>query len=454
MRFILFLTEFGFREKYKVYWRLPVLGIPIVALSGSVPMFVLPRFVLKLGLCVERQMGDMKLIDGGDVFGTFPQGFQIKFAITSKYLSHCATFAYRRVRDGIGAVHIFVANTDDGDRLLRSLQSKAVNCKFVCGDTTPEDLKTAATKWSNGDLDVLISTSIALVGNENPSCRYLVCARYFFDALQVVQAFGRLRKYMRSSTGQVCFAAPESLPDHRIKDDQHRYTRLFNGKLISEEDNALFKATMTSGGVREWMIDAASGTKACPLKKLSHSFGRNMDNCTAACLFCRTITINNVQVEANRRIESERRNEQATERVLGKLALCCLACTKSNCRGIPFFCGKDIKQHPLNRHICFKMNMCFQCGVSAHNRTQCFDKSFLNNIACCECWVFKGVPGSMHHETTDCAVKGRLRRLLSDHFLRFKIVGTFKDYLEGIYSSSHTFCEFMSSIEVKYMKKK
>jgi superfamily II DNA helicase RecQ len=189
-----------------------------------------------------------------------------------------------------------VANTDDGDRLLHSLKSKAVNCMFVCADTTPKDLKTAATKLSNGDLDVLISTSIALVGNENPSCRFLICAGYLFDAMQVVQAFGRLRKYMRSSAGQVCFAPP----DHRIKEDQHRYTRLFNGKLISEKNNALFKATMTSGGVHDWMIDAASGTKACPLKKLSLSFGKMIDNCTA-CLFCRTIPINKVQVTPHRK---------------------------------------------------------------------------------------------------------------------------------------------------------
>ena len=209
---------------------------------------------------------------------------------------------------------------------------------------------------------------------------------------------------------------------------------------------------MTSRGVRDWMIDAASGTKACPLKKLSQSFGKDIDNCTA-CLFCRSIPINKVQVEATRRINSERRNEQATERVLAKLALCCLACNGASCRGIPFFCGKDIKQHPLNRNICFKMNMCFQCGVSTHDRKYCFDRSFLNKIACCECWVFKDVPGSMRHESTDCPVKGRLRRLLSDNFLRFKVVGTFKDYLEGIYSSSHTFCEFLFSVEVKYMQK-
>ena len=38
----------------------------------------------------------------------------------------------------------------------------------------------------DGKLDVLISTSIALVGNENPLCRFVACAGYLFDAMRLV----------------------------------------------------------------------------------------------------------------------------------------------------------------------------------------------------------------------------------------------------------------------------
>jgi hypothetical protein len=73
---------------------------------------------------------------------------------------------------------------------------------------------------------------------------------------------------------------------------------------------------------------------------------------------------------------------------------------------------------PENRGCCFSWMNCYRCGVSNHDRkTQCFDKSYLNNIACCECWVFKNVPGSKRHDITDCSVHGRLRRLLSHHFM-------------------------------------
>ena len=45
-------SELSFRDKYKVYCRLPVLGIPIIALSGSLPLFAVGRFAKRLCLTV------------------------------------------------------------------------------------------------------------------------------------------------------------------------------------------------------------------------------------------------------------------------------------------------------------------------------------------------------------------------------------------------------------------
>jgi hypothetical protein len=44
-----------------------------------------------------------------------------------------------------------------------------------------------------------------------------------------------------------------------------------NEEFISSENFSLFKATMTSGGVRDWIIDATTGKKDCALKILSTS---------------------------------------------------------------------------------------------------------------------------------------------------------------------------------------
>jgi DEAD/DEAH box helicase len=444
-----FLTELSFREKYQVYWRLPVLGIPIIALSGSVPLFVLPRFATRLCLSCDKQMNDIKVIHGGVLFGHFPQGFRIKFSVTPRYIYQVASFAIRCVQEGGGAGHIFVVDKRDGDLLEQLITSKSVNCVFVSSDTPAEDLKAIAAKWGMGGFDILVSTSIALVGNENPACRFVACAGYLFDAMQVVQGFGRLRQYMRSPSGQIFFAAPEALPKQRIKDDEQRFTRLLNENLLSEGDYALFRQTMTSGGVCDWTMDAASGNHDCALKTLSRSFGKDMENC-GACHFCRNIPTRNTQAEATQRMTVERQNQQATERVLQKLTSCCLACNKTYCRGIPLLNGKGSKSLPENKGCCFLWKNCYQCGVSSHDRQLCFDKTYLNNVACCECWVFKNVPGSKHHAKTDCEVKGRLRRLLSYHFVNNQVKGSFKNFLEGIYTSSTSFCEFMSVIDCTY----
>jgi hypothetical protein len=65
-------SELAFRQKYRVYFHLSVLGIPIVAMSGSVPFFSVPRLVRRLCLSTNENLLDMKVIRGGDVIGEFP----------------------------------------------------------------------------------------------------------------------------------------------------------------------------------------------------------------------------------------------------------------------------------------------------------------------------------------------------------------------------------------------
>jgi hypothetical protein len=444
-------SELSFREKYKVCAQLPLLGIPILALSGSVPLFALPKLAHRLCLTITKDLADLKVIHGTDIVGDFPKGFAIRFSVAATYLNKVATFVVNKL-GAAGSFHVFVSEKDDGARLLDMLSSRC-DCKFISSNTNRGELNDVASKWRKGEFRVLISTSIALVGNENPMCRYIACAGYLYDSMQLVQAFGRLRSFMRSATGMIYFAAPETLSCVRMKDDEHRLTRLLNEKLVSNDDIQNFKSTMTSGGVQEWHMIASHGQVDCALKILSSTFGKMRTNC-GACPFCRRIPITTAQSEAACRIATNRRNEQSTGRVLEKLALICLVCKKDNCRGLPILKMGQTKTLPENRGCCFSLANCYQCGVSRHNRDHCFDKSYLNKIACCECWVFKGVPGSTRHETRHCPVKGRLRRLLSDHFLRFKVRTSFKDYIETIYTSSSTFCEFMSSIETKYMIQK
>ena len=119
--------------------------------------------------------------------------------------------------------HVLVARISDGHFLLENLSSR-FNCKFASSDSTPEELNQIAAEWCYGKLDVLISTTMGLVGNENPSCRHLVCVGYLYDLMQIVQFLGRLRNSMRKEFGKVMFVVPNSVSNKRIMDDNLRHT--------------------------------------------------------------------------------------------------------------------------------------------------------------------------------------------------------------------------------------
>ena len=359
-------------------------------------MFAIKRFSMYLGLSRNDGLCDLKVIIGSHVVDRFPQGFEIKVSITSRYVYVAAHFVKTKLESGRGlaAIHVVVAEKKDGIFLLQQFCTR-FNCKFVSSDSTHEEVNLTAAEWSKGQLDVLITTTMGLVGNENPSCRHLVSVGYLYDCMQIVQFLGRLRKTMRTEFGQVLFAVPEKLSDHRIRDDEYRYTRLLNEHIVTAQDHSDFKAVMTSGGVRDWLSYASQGQKGCAIKFLSASFGREMvDNC-GACHFCRTIPLTNLQTEAMHCIQQARYNESAARRVLTQLSTACLVCGNPACRGIPLLRGIGSKSLPENEQICFQWKMCYACGASTHDRSLCpFKKDYLNNRACCECWVFKGAAGA------------------------------------------------------------
>jgi superfamily II DNA helicase RecQ len=314
-------SELSFREKYKVFFDLPVLGIPIVALSGSVPTFAVSRLANRLGLSVRDDLSNIRVIHGDDIVGSFPEGFKLSVRVNEQYVSKVASFIINHL--GIapsraeGAAHVFVAEKGDGTCLFNIL-IKRYSCKLVTSDTPREEVSQTASEWRKGAFNVLITTSIALVGNENPQCRYLACAGYLYDSMQILQAFGRLRPYMRVASGAIMFAVSDNLSEHRIADDRRRFTRLLNENLVSSDDYSKYLATMTSSGVRQWLIEASEGQVGCALAILSKSFGKRRENC-GVCPYCRSIPLNKAQEEADQRIKLVRQQGQAAERVLRRM---------------------------------------------------------------------------------------------------------------------------------------
>jgi hypothetical protein len=408
---------------------------------------------------VTNDLSDMKIIHGGDVVGSFPKGFKITFTINENYVEEVALFVRDRLGQGTSttkeAVHVFVSNKSDGHLLLGLLSrdDPKKNCRFVSADNSKEEINQVAAEWGQSSFDILISTSIALVGNENPKCRHLACAGYLFDMMSMVQFFGRLRPYMRSSTGQVLVCVPSELPSPRKSEDGQRWTKLLNGKYMGYLDYSKYEAAMTSKGLFDWVTDATNGTSGCVLKKLSVAMGKvRNDNC-GACNSCRSAPLVVVQAVAENRIEEATSNGLACRSVLRGLEEQCLACNDKKCSGLAIK-KKDSKGNPIVS--CLKSNGCWTCGGvgKPHHRNSCFNRYYFQDKVCYDCWVWKHAPGAVPHDFGNCPVKHRLRRLLSYDYWKSvvdKEATPFQTYFELIYTSEESFCRFMAEVELKYM---
>jgi hypothetical protein len=449
------LTELSFREKYSVYSCLPALGIPIVLMTGSLPLFSVPRFTKRLGLSLYEDGRDMKVVRGGRFIGDFPSGFVISVEVCDKYLANVVDFVMGKVGSGPCAefaAHVFVSEKREGTHIFNALSSR-LTCRLVTSETDIQEVREAADSWCRGLIDVLITTSIGLVGNENPRCRYLAMAGHFFDLMQVVQAMGRLRSPMRAETGAIFIAAPSRPPDHRYAQDEHLWTRLCHEQFMNVDNRDEFDKTLTSKGVFDWLIDASVGKSSCSVLQMALLFGKQVSNC-GACLYCRRLPVQSMQLHCDLILSMNRQHDRSTARILRRLMAVCLACGQESCRGLPILRGRGSASLPENRGCCFSWNRCYKCGVSDHDRKQCFDNTYMYNVACCECWVLKNISGTYRHETSNCPTKGRLRRLLSHHYMAANIEESFKDYIESIYTSRESFTRFMARMDDMYNRVK
>jgi hypothetical protein len=69
-----------------------------------------------------------------------------------------------------------------------------------------------------------------------------------------------------------------------------------NEQFLSEEEFTNYQNTMTSIGVRDWLVATSRQIDGCALKKLSAVFGKHREDCNV-CPFCCTKTLPNVFYE-------------------------------------------------------------------------------------------------------------------------------------------------------------
>jgi hypothetical protein len=149
------ISESCFRDKYRVYQLLPSVGVPIIALSGSIPTFLITRFLHKLCLSTKEDLSDVKIIRGTDIIGNFPPGFTFDVVVDTSPIRLIVHFAKSCLGPGPGyptsAIHLFASTVSHAQALYNGLKDR-YSCRLVTGETEFCDIAITADDWINGNL--------------------------------------------------------------------------------------------------------------------------------------------------------------------------------------------------------------------------------------------------------------------------------------------------------------
>lgn len=426
-----------FRDSYCVLFRLAALKVPIMTLSGTVPSDLLWCLLKRLNLTtsVDPQIArtECHIVRGGDIVGDFPQGFEInvtpvrdsdRLLSVSRAILSCLSHNQGK------SVQVFVDTKSFGDALLEKLPQD-VNAVCLNSNTTFKQQQSIAERWRNGSIGVLISTSLAVVGNENSKCASLVLCNFMFNLFNIPQIFGRLRPNQRISTGKIEIfvedVSAEVLRQRYRNQDDQRYETLRSQCLLT--DRLIFDRFLTSASVREWLLV----TKGCRLKSLSNIYGIARDEC-GVCDRCRNRPISVLASVAATQSSEEKAIEQKARDVLQSLRIRCFLCSSIACDGLK----------------CRGSCICYKCG-GYHKAKECVISlsHAIGQKACYGCFELKKWGDWQQHDFRNCLYQRRINGLLHDSFRNFTSEKSdYTAFLRTVYSTKQKWFEFLSTYHV------
>lgn len=254
----------GFRPVYESLTQLPSFGTPILTMSGSLPWQFCSSLLRYIGVSTDDGAsllgsGGVRLIGGGDVLGDFPLDFTFGCEVVWSPRELSIRSACSSVkRNPSHAVHIMVAAKDDATYIASKIGEASISHRVLTSDVDLEQQQAIAKDWRNSQFSILVSTSIAIVGNENPDCRHLVLNGYLFNIITIVQAINhRLRPRQRHGGASIRIFLPRRPPDFFDavwdKKEEPAFTSL-SGKGLIPHDANLWKSFWSIGGLHRWLI--------------------------------------------------------------------------------------------------------------------------------------------------------------------------------------------------------
>ena len=437
-----------FRSHYEVLSRMSLLGIPIILLTGTLPIAWEEKLCTKLQMRSEADIiPRVMYVHGEDVMGNYPDSFnfsvhnfrshkdsmaEVKRVVgeilatdpTSQIQVMCQTKAMAdELSDGLSRLQ----HVSEGHALYDMMQGNESFRVVSLSSATPESTQqTVASDWTNGRITCLVSTTCALVGTENKACKHLIVAGILYNVMTFVQACKRLRpeqcengsiRVIYSRKGHVRMLTPLKCQLDELlqvkKEDKRMLKLLQEEKLIGLTEEAKTRYMAVGSGLG--LVSFLDCKVKCRLRDISERFGSRRTAC-GVCDNCKS----GVETSVLMQQQQQQGESQATEedtmrgrvyRMLLILERKCVFCGTTSCD------GNDCIHRPNEIR-------CYFCDSGNHTRAMCklsmSMRTELKNQVCFGCLDLSDFGPTngrcMGMNMKKCNLQRRLKRLIVDDY--------------------------------------
>jgi hypothetical protein len=259
------VVEYGFRSSYQSLQALGRIGVPVMCLSGSLPCSMAMSLMTYCGLNPTGLQDSIDVVTPTDPIG---DGFS--FDVTVVRDIGDAIFEYV-MNARVGACHVLCSSISLVEQLFTRLTGK-LKVISITGDSSYQEQVSCAGNWYKGGYDVLISTVVALVGNENRHCKTIIVGGFLFNVSSLVQAIGRLRPEQRGPSSVV--KVFRSSIQGKVRQDsfekgKESFDELLEVGCLKDDSRDYFLDLCSPVGLQQVLLMK----EGCYLQKLSAFYG-------------------------------------------------------------------------------------------------------------------------------------------------------------------------------------
>lgn len=321
-----------------------------------------------------------------------------------------------------------------GETIFQKLRNQNIDCSYIHSGSPNQD--TVASKWNNNQLQILITTTLGLVGNESRRTQMVCIVGMHYNLPSIIQAYGRIRPKRRTTMSECLIFTSNNNYQRLIvakEESSNAFNLLVGSGIIGPASKDVYNKSMTMHSVNEWLFK----DQGCRLVSLAGRIGFRHDKCRI-CDMCTNTSVNRSAMDREKRKRNVKKQREMGIQILRHLKKRCICCSSNSCAGNCVASG--MQQSPA----------CYHC-LGNHTAKNCPRdyRSILNGKACFSCYVYN-YSEDVVHSHNECRVEGeiqeRLRGLIHYDYNDKKKTNTsvdFKKHLSGIFADSETFFSFL-----------